>query len=141
MVWIVGLAGSVTGAMSFTALRASAQRFQAGLVVWMLSLFLIIGALLVKRGQLDVPGWNQFPVIAAVCVFGVLSQFLQTRSYSYLPAAIAAALGLSSVIWSFIFDVSLFGRAFGAVQIASTMLFIGATGVLVYLRNSREEIL
>ncbi len=52
---VAGLCGSVTGAMLFTALRASAQRFAASVVVWMLSVFLIITALLLKHGHLQTP--------------------------------------------------------------------------------------
>ena len=138
IVWIVGLCGSVTGATSFTALRASAQRFAASVVVWMLSVFLVITALLLKHGHLQTPRSTQVPVIAAVCIFGVISQFFQTKTYSFLPAAIASAFGLTSVVWSFCFDVVLFNKPLGTVQAASYFSFILAVGVLVYIRGAQR---
>ncbi len=138
-VWLVGLCGSVTGATSFTALRASAQRFDAAVVVWMLSLFLIIAALVVKQGNLQTPSLSQAPVIAGVCIFGVTSQFFQTKAYTFLPAAIASAFGLTSVAWGFFFDIVLFGKLVSSFQIASYVSFIAAITVLVYLRNASKE--
>jgi drug/metabolite transporter (DMT)-like permease len=135
-VWIVGLCGSITGATSFTALRASAQRFEATVVVWMLSVFLILTALIVKQGNLSLPGMNHVPVIAAVCAFGVVSQFFQTKAYSFLPAAIASAFGLTSVFWGFCFDVLLFGKPISAIQIASYCAFVLAITALVHLRSA-----
>lgn len=135
-VWLVGLCGSITGATSFTALRASAQRFDAAVVVWMLSLFLVITSLVVKQGHLQLPVLGQLPVIAGVCLFGVTSQFFQTRAYTFLPAAIASAFGLTSVLWGFFFDVALFGKHASPFQIAGYVSFIAAIGVLVYLRNA-----
>jgi drug/metabolite transporter (DMT)-like permease len=73
-----------------------------------------------------------------VCIFGVVSQFFQTKTYSFLPAAIASAFGLTSVVWSFCFDVLLFNKPFGAVQAASYFSFILAVGILVYLRNAQR---
>lgn len=137
-VWLVGLAGSITGATSFTALRASAQRFEASVVVWLLSVFLIVTALVVKQGQLQIPRLSHVPVIAGVCLFGVTSQFLQTKTYYFLPAAIASAFGLTSVLWGYCFDVVLFGKSVVAVHVASYLAFICAIALLVYMRNAQQ---
>ncbi len=102
------------------------------------SVFLIITALLLKHGHLQTPRSTQVPVIAAVCIFGVISQFFQTKTYSFLPAAIAGAFGLTSVVWSFCFDVVLFNKPLGAVQAASYFSFILAVGVLVYVRGAQR---
>ena len=85
------------------------------------------------------PSLSQAPVIAGVCIFGVTSQFFQTKAYTFLPAAIASAFGLTSVVWGFFFDIVLFGKQVSAVQIASYVSFIAAIAVLVYLRNASKE--
>ena len=134
-VWAVGLAGCVLAAISFTSLRASAQKFSVAAVVWILSIFMMLSALLTKGEGVGTPTVQQLPVVLAVGLFGVVSQFCQTKTYFFLPAPIASALGLTSVLWASGFDVLLFGKQMGPLQVASYAMFIVAMGFLVHLRD------
>ena len=51
IVWIVGMGGCLLAAISFTSLRISAQKFSVGVVVWILSIFMMVTALKIGRAH------------------------------------------------------------------------------------------
>jgi drug/metabolite transporter (DMT)-like permease len=98
---VVGLVGALAGGIALTSLKQITARYSASLIVWGFSLFCGVVALVSPTATpwSLTSGMSLFLLIITG-LLGMIGQILITHSYAVLPATIASAVSLSSIIWS-----------------------------------------
>jgi drug/metabolite transporter (DMT)-like permease len=107
----VGLFGALFAGMAYASLRAAAGRYGRELVVWCLGWFMIAGGLATFSDWQVPSSLSHWASLVGVGAFGLVGQLALTTAYRELPAALAATLGLSGLLFGVLFDL-LAGRAF-----------------------------
>jgi len=109
MVVGIGLLGAFLSSLSFLALRGVAGKYPVHLIVWIFSAMMSVSSLLTPSSPWIMPQKGDVLTIAVVAVCGVLGQVFMTQAFSYLRAAVASILVLSSIVWGMLLEAVVLG--------------------------------
>lgn len=131
----IGLIGSLMTAFAFLSMRAALKRVGANVVVFWFSLANLIGAGAVALPHLTLPRSENFYLLAAICVLGLMSDITKTAAYKYAVAWFVSLVSLASVAFSIFWGWLVFGENIVLVQ----MLGIGImlVGIVFTILKSR----
>ena len=105
------------------------------MMFWLI-LVMAFGAL-----ALAAPGWLpirsvDWPILAAIAVFGTIAQYCVTVAFQRAPAASVAPLEYTALVWGVLIDLSVWGKAPQLRTLLGAGIVIAA-GVLL-LRQARD---
>ena len=138
----IGLAGAFCGGVAMTALKQMADKFSSLFIVWGFCLFCGLIALFFFDAAWKCSGISHLLLLTSTSLLGLFGQILLTQSYSFLPAIIASLLGLSSILWSVIFE-SIYFQSFPDQfsLFAYAIIFVGLTILQIsYSKTERQKI-
>jgi len=107
--WVgaVGTIGAFLASIAYLSLGKATKTYSSALIVFGFSLTSVILALLYPGSAWTPVHSIGLPYILFVSLLGLLSQFLSTKSFTYLKSPVAAAIGRSSIIFSAFLDISI----------------------------------
>ena len=105
----IGLLGAFLSSLSFMALRGVAGKYPVHLIVWIFSAMMSVSSLLTPSRPWVMPQKDDVFTIMIVAVCGVLGQVFMTQTFSYLRAAVASVLVLSSIVWGMLLEAVFLG--------------------------------
>jgi len=105
---LVGILGALTASMAFLALRQAAARFSPSVVVFCLALTtMVVSVAAPYSAPWSIPTGSQLMVAVGSGAAGLVGQVLMTRAYVHLRPAVASTLGLSSLLWGVLLEITL----------------------------------
>lgn len=135
--FIVGIGGAFFGAIAYLSLRQASKRYSSYLVVWCFSLTTLIASLFVRTGDWVTPHGASWAHLGGVALTGLTGQILMTRSYYYLRATVACAIGVTALFWGVLFDLLFHG------EMPTPAMWLGfilvSVGVYCVQNSSKKE--
>lgn len=136
---IIGLIGACCGGIAMTSLKQAANQFSPLLIVWGFSLFSMITALMMPGGDWSWRIEECLFILIPTGLCGLLGQIFLTKSYERLPAIIATACSLSSIIWNLLIESIYFGMLPKSFSLLMYLLFLVGLLVLQTGRARKKE--
>jgi|GEM_PF-886034 drug/metabolite transporter (DMT)-like permease len=158
----IGILGAFLSSLSFMALRSVAGRYPVKLIVWIFSAMMSASSLLTPSQPWVLPGKEDLLTILIVTLCGILGQVFMTKTFSYLRAAVASVLVLSSIVWGmlleavFLGDLPSMGAVLGHLMIitgimvvqflgnynySSALTFLGEKGLVQFKSRSSQDLI
>ena len=132
---LIGFCGALSGAVSLLALKRAAQMHSAWLASWAFCVFSILTACAVLKPDATDQARDAWQFALAVGMVGTLGQICLSWSFKRLPAALAGALSLSTLVFSVLFDSIYASRWPTPLQMAGYTLM--CLGLLLLQRPQR----
>ena len=131
----IGFCGALSAAVSLLALKRAAQMHSAWLASWAFCVFSIITACAVIKPDALEQARGAWQLALSVGVLGTVGQICLSWSFKRLPAALAGALSLSTLIFSVLFESIYASRWPTSLQITGYTLM--CFGLLLLQRAPR----
>lgn len=130
LILAVGVTGAFTASLAYLALREAAQKFSPLLIVGLFCGATALLSCFIPDNRWTLPSGLDFLALLCVGLLGVVGQILMTHAYMRLPAAIACALSLSSVIWGVMLESILKWRLPNAGSLLSYGIILAGVFVI-----------
>lgn len=119
---IPALASAVFAGGAYTTLRALRKYDSPLLVVFWFSFMTVAVFLPLAVARGEIPAWNALPSLLGIGIAGVLGQVLMTSAYRYAEGGKVAVYGYLSVVFSVVWQVTVFKEIPSGAVLAGALL-------------------
>ncbi|QHE54026.1 DMT family transporter [Pontibacillus sp. HMF3514] len=136
--YIAGVFSAVFAAGAYTVLRVLGNKEQFYTVVFFFSFFTTVSLLPFVIAFYEQMSWQQWVYLLSAGVFATVGQFGITIAYKFAPAKEISIFFYSTVVYSALISIFLFGQVPDILSVIGYITIFGAS-FYMFLRNNRES--
>ncbi|MFD2706270.1 DMT family transporter [Salibacterium lacus] len=136
--YIVGVIGAMFAAGAYTLLRVLGSREKHYTVVFYFSFFTTIVLLPFLFVLYEPMSWQQWTLLLSAGAFATVGQFGITLAYKFAPAGEISIFFYSTVVYSALLSILLFGQVPTLLSIIGYVVIFGAS-FYMFLKNNRKD--
>ncbi|GAB4073102.1 DMT family transporter [Barrientosiimonas marina] len=136
--YIGGVFGAFFAASAYTMLRVLGDKEKHYTVVFYFSLFTTLLLLPFTVAMYEPMTWQQWVLLILAGVFATVGQFGITLAYKFAPASEISIFLYSSVVYSALLSIVLFGQIPTLFSVLGYVIIFGAS-FYMFLKNSRMD--
>jgi drug/metabolite transporter (DMT)-like permease len=128
---LVGLASAVFAGGAYTVVRSLRSREAPETIVFYFSLVTVVALSPFIVGRLYVPSWREAVLLLGIGGGAAIGQFGLTLAYRYAPAAGVSIYGYTTIVFSAMLGLAIWGEVPDVLSVAGGVLII-AGGALAF---------
>ncbi|KGX84437.1 DMT family transporter [Pontibacillus marinus] len=136
--YLAGVFSAVFAAGAYTVLRVLGNKEQFYTVVFFFSFFTTVSLLPFVIAFYEPMSWQQWVYLLSAGVFATVGQFGITIAYKFAPAREISIFFYSTVVYSALISIFLFGQVPDLLSVIGYITIFGAS-FYMFLRNNRES--